>query len=215
MRLRPFVGPLAALAALSGGTAVYATVQTHSAASEGYAGKSPARGDRPETEPTGNPRIATFRDALPILARPRRPSDRVSRAVSVGPLLDGAPADLRAARRIRRSDATPAWIAPSSNGEAVCLIAPGELNCPPASEIARRGVAVATFWHAEGPIRVTGIASASVESVEVVTAEGATVEVPVVDGSFLYETWRAAREVRWVGPDGPEEQRLPRIPGRE
>jgi len=55
---------------------------------------------------------------------------------------------------------------------------------------------VATFWHAEGPIRVTGIASARLESVDVVTAQGTSVRVPVIDGSFLYEAQEAAREVQ-------------------
>jgi hypothetical protein len=83
-----------------------------------------------------------------------------------------------------------------------------------ASEIAARGASVAEFWHADTPVRVTGIALDSVKAVTVVTNDGSAVTIPVVANSFAYESERAARAVRWTGPHGAEEQPLAEIPGR-
>lgn len=209
------------MALVLGAIAVFGvtTVATSSSRPEpsdvGHVGSSPAAGDVPETHPTGNEQPSDIAEAVPVLARPRIASDAVPDAIAQSPILTDGVADLSESRRVQRDGSDDAWIAPSSNRESVCLIAAGELNCPSVRDIETRGAAVATFWHATGPIRVTGIATEQVRSVEVLDADGVAAEVPVADGSFLYESTRAAREVRWVGPSGDETQVLPSIPGRE
>jgi hypothetical protein len=198
---------------LSLGGAVHATSGGAGAArpTASYHGAVPAAGDQPEaTARSGDMPVDVVRGSIHSLTQARTSADAVESGIAGSPILRDDAVDLNSARRVRAST----WIAASSSGDAVCLVAPGELSCPPASEIAARGVSVAEFWHADTPVRVTGIALDSVKAVTVVTNDGSAVTIPVVANSFAYESERAPQAVRWTGPRGSEEQALTEIPGR-
>jgi hypothetical protein len=176
----------------------------------GYHGRTPAPGDVAETQfgASGGRRVGDARVRIGVLSRSRREEDIVDRLIANGPLLDDSVADLSRSRRVRVG-ASHAWIAPSANGEAVCLIAPGELACPGASVIERDGADPGVFWHADGPIRVAGIAADVVTSVTVIYTDGARRAASVDNNAFVVADPRAPRQVAWTGPDGPERVTFP------
>jgi hypothetical protein len=195
---------------LSLGGAVYATSRDPRPAAS-YHGAVPAPGDQPETTAaSGDMAVDAVRGSIHSLVQAQTSEDAVEAGIAGSPILRDHAVALGSARRVRSST----WMAESSSGRAVCLVAPGELSCPPASEIAARGASIAEFWHADTPVRVTGIALDSVKVVTVVTNDGSAVTIPVAANSFIYESEQAPRAVSWTGPHGAEEQTLADIPGR-
>lgn len=193
----------------AGGVVVAGVVTDAPRAPDGYSGAAPDPGDRPESKPARDA-VAAPRTALgvAILERPRTVADRLPEQILRGPLLSDRPAIAAQARRVT---GRKAWIAPSADGVAVCLIAPGELACPPRSAIARQGAAFAFGKHVDTPYRVTAIAADSVTSATVIAHDGSEHRVAVVDNHIEYETRHRPRGVRWEGPAGPQELRLPDV----
>jgi hypothetical protein len=124
---------------LSFGGVVFATSGGAGAArpSASYHGAAPAAGDQPEaTAPSGDMAVDELRGSMESLTRARTSADAVESRIGGSPILRDNVVALDTARRVRAGT----WIAASSSGDAVCLVASGELSCPPASEIAARGV---------------------------------------------------------------------------
>jgi len=166
--------------------------------------------DLPETATTGAElRLSAIRAELSVLRRSVRTSDVAPTAIANGPLLEDHPAVVDQARRVRGME--QAWLAPSSNGEAICVIGAGELACPKSEPLVLRGAAVGIFKHADTPWRVTGVATDDVAEVSVRYGDGQAVTAPVTDNYFSVETATAPLEVSWIGPFGREVEPGPRL----
>jgi hypothetical protein len=150
------------------------------------------------------------RSLLSILERSPRPDDAVPASLAEGPLLSDGVANLGGARRAP-DFARPTWIAPSADGEAVCVVSAGALACPSTTAIRERGAAVGLFKSVDTPWRVLGLAADGVSAVTVVRADGSTTQVDVRANFFAYEDAAPPRELRWRGPKGEQLWRRGRI----
>lgn len=139
-------------------------------------------------------------------------SDIVSAQLVHSPLLDGGVADAGLARRVGFSK--PAWFVPGSDGRSICVLTPASLNCPLSRDVEDHGFAPSMSWTAHGPVRVTGIASDSVASVDIVQQDGSVDSVAVTNNLLDYSGGHPPQEIRWAGPDGPHTVVLPGIEGR-
>lgn len=151
------------------------------------------------------PHVAALRHAHGV-------NDVVSDQLIHSPLLNDGVADAGLSRRVGFSK--PAWLVPGSDGRSICLLTPASLNCPLNKEVEDRGLAPSMSWTAHGSVRVSGIASDAVTSVEIVQADGSVASVAVTNNLFDYSSEHAPREIRWTGPDGPHTAVLPSVRGR-
>lgn len=176
----------------------------------GYVGAEPAPGDRAEDVSLATLHATDVMDRIAILRRAPTVADRVPADIAQSPLFHDNPVALGAARRVEGTQ-RPAWVAPSTSGDAICFFAAGELNCPSAKGIAADGLAISAMWHVDTPVRVVGVASDAVQSITVVARDGSEQRVDVVDNYFELETEHMPTEARWEGPDGREVLRFPNI----
>lgn len=139
-------------------------------------------------------------------------NDVVSDQLVHSPLLSDGVADPGLSRRVGFSK--PAWLVPGSDGRSICVLTAASLNCPLNQDVEDHGLAPSMSWTAHGPVRLSGIASDAVASVEIVQADGSVASVPVTNNLLDYASERAPREIRWTGPDGPHTAVLPSIRGR-
>ncbi len=152
---------------------------------------------------------AVAREQLGVLRRPRRATaDAVAPAVAEQPIVAGG-IDLSAARRVQSSDGEPAWIAPSSDGGAVCAVRAGAATCPAASLLVVTGLTPAINGRNGEPYHVWGIAGDDVSSIVLTEADGTRVPVSVTDNYFDVETDDWPRTLTWTGPDGAESFAFP------
>jgi hypothetical protein len=215
MRKLLLIGTLAVLA--SGGSlaiAVFADASDSTPPPQrpagSYVGEAPAPADQPESMPVGSGMtVGQIVGEIGAIRRSRALSDDVTAAVRAMEPIQASGADFGAARRVSRASEPPMWIAPSKNGEAVCLFGQGEAACPLAKGVKQQGLSVALFKHVDTPWRVTGIAADSISAVTIVKSDGSTVDVPVTNNTFLFEDSQPPRDVRWVGPNGPMSESFP------
>jgi hypothetical protein len=130
---------------------------------------------------------------------------RRQKAIAEGPLMTDGAARPENAQRVRGT--TQAWIAPSSNGEAVCVIGPGEFGCPGADVLERDGASVGFYKHADTPWRVTGVAVDSISSVTARFGDGTSATTTVANNYFALESPTAPVEVRLEGPERSQGRR--------
>lgn len=154
----------------------------------------------PVSAPSGRTRIDAVRNELKVLQRPPERVDLPPAHIVESPLLEDEPARAEDARRVRAVE--QAWIAPSTNREAVCVLGPGELACPSAEVIERDGAAVGFFKHHGTPWRVTGVATDEVTAVTVLRDDGSVSQVPVKHNYFEMESSAPPIELSWEGPNG-------------
>ena len=147
--------------------------------------------------------FAQARSHLSVLRGSKTTKDRIPVSLAHSALFTGDPVDLGTTRMVR-SVGQSAWLANSSDGRSVCEISNGTLACPSVEDIARRGLSPAIFTRAGEPVHVSGIASDEVTSVDVVLADGTVKFVPVEQNLFTIDTTAIPRELRWIGPSGPE-----------
>jgi hypothetical protein len=151
------------------------------------------------------PEVAALRVA-------RGPSDAVTDELVGSTLLNDGVADPALARRVGYTK--PAWLVPASDGRSICVLTTASLSCPLSTDVLEHGLAPSVSWTAQGPVRVSGIASDAVNSVDVILADGTVQAVEVANSLLDYSADRAPREVRWTGPDGPHTFAVPEITGR-
>lgn len=213
-RKRVFVVALAVVATLATGAGAVVMAEIGPGgqpAPDQYVSPAPHPRDVPETEPAGaavqaNEIVA----ALAILRRAPSTADAVpANVASMKLFADGAVA-LGLARKVRGAP-RPTWIAPSSNGEAICYFSPGALSCPAAEELADKGAAIGAVWHANTPVRVTGVVSDGIRSVVVVSRGGSKHAVDAADNYIEFESEQMPQAVYWNGPRGPETLSFPDI----
>jgi hypothetical protein len=196
---RILIGGLSALALAASVTGVVVAQQQ---ADEPYVSSEPAPRDRPETEKTGQSMtVRDVKDHIKPLKRSKQSGDELPAAVANSPLLEDGVVNRDESRKVKGKQR---WIVPSANGEAVCIVATSEVACPPASALAERGADVSVFWHADTPVRVTGIATDAVTAINLIMRDGSRTTIPVEDGSFEAELDTVPREVWWNGPEGRE-----------
>jgi hypothetical protein len=140
------------------------------------------------------------------------PSDAVDDRLVRSPLLGDGVADPGLSRRVGFS--RPAWFVPGSDGRSICVLTSASLNCPPNSDVEDHGLAPSISWTAEGPVRVSGIASDAVTTAEIVRSDGTSVSVAVTNNLLDYASDDAPRKISWTGPDGPHTVVFPDIKGR-
>jgi hypothetical protein len=163
----------------------------------------PVTGDIPETVASGaEVRVADVRNEVSVLRSAARESAAIPDVIAEGPLMTDDAVAEEQARRVRGTE--QAWIAPSANGEAVCVVGQGELACHTAEALGGRGAAVGFFKHAHTPWRTTGVATDDVTSVTVVLPDGQEVTTSVQLNYFSIESDAVPVEVRWDGASGPE-----------
>jgi hypothetical protein len=144
---------------------------------------------------------------IALLRRARGANDDMNAAdVSASP---GAAdtVDVKSARKANKERRL--FVAPSTDGNAVCVLAPGETNCPLADDLVSEGAAPAVFWHADGLVHVTGVATDSVDSVEVVYSDGTVQRLAASDNVLDAQLRERPSVIRWDGPNGREEIRAP------
>jgi hypothetical protein len=151
------------------------------------------------------PQVAALRAA-------HGPDDAVDGRLVRSSLLRGAVADAGLARRVGFTK--PAWFLPGTDGRSICVLTPASLNCPLSKDVEDQGLAPSMSWTAQGPVRVSGIASDSVTSVDIVQQDGTVESVAVTNNLLDYSSESAPREIRWNGLDGPHTVVLPHINGR-
>ena len=156
--------------------------------------------------------LAQLAPDVAALRASHSPNDAVSDRLVHSALLSDGVADAGLARRVGFSK--PVWFLPGADGQSMCVLTPASLNCPLSKDVEDHGFAPSMSWTAQGPVRVTGIASDAVARVEIVQADGAVNAVDVTNNLLDYASERAPREVRWTGPDGPHTFVLPSIKGR-
>lgn len=159
---------------------------------------------------TGRQWRAVARERMRVLRRPRRATaDAIAPAVAQQPVVAAGGIDLAAARKVQPSDAEPAWIAPSSDGSAVCAVRAGAATCPAASLLVVTGLTPAIFGRSGEPYHVWGIAGDDVSSIVLTEADGTRVPVTVTDNYFDVETDDWPRTLTWTGPGGAESFTFP------
>lgn len=160
--------------------------------------------------PSGARGRALARERLRVLRQPRHvAADAVSPGVAAQPTLADGAVDLSAARRVRGSDGEPAWIAPSSDGSAVCAVRAGAVACPPVALLTVTGLSPGLIGRAGEPYRVWGIAGDDVSSLVLVEGDGTRVSVTITDNFFDLATDDWPRALTWTGPSGPESFTFP------
>jgi hypothetical protein len=128
------------------------------------------------------------------------------------PLLSDGVADAGLSRRVGFSK--PSWFVPGSDGRSICVLTSASLNCPPISDVEDHGLAPSISWTAQGPVRVSGIASDAVASADIVRSDGTSVSVAVTNNLLDYASDDAPRQISWTGPDGRHTVVFPSIKGR-
>jgi hypothetical protein len=135
---------------------------------------------------------------------PARGADAVPQRIRRQPLFADAPVDLAAARLVRANSSSPAWIAPSSDGRAVCMIRAGAVACSPLEVLRDKGVAPAVNGRRGQPVSIAGIAVDGIRSVVLIEHDGTRTTVPVADNFFDVQTDAWPRALTWIGPAGSE-----------
>ncbi len=153
---------------------------------------------------------AVAREHLGVLRQPRSvTADTVAPAVAQQPTVTAGGIDLAAARRVATSDGEAAWIAPSSDGSAVCAVRAGAVTCPAASLLEITGVSPGLIGRSGEPYHVWGIAGDDVSSLVLTEGDGTRVSITVTDNFFDVETDDWPRSLTWTGPGGAESFTFP------
>lgn len=118
--------------------------------------------------------------------------------------------DVIAVVDLRKLAAHPgALVAPTRDGTGLCVTAPARMTCGNTETLQEQGVAPAVVANSEA-IHLIGLATDSVQSVEVVYPNGRTQTIEVTDNVIDVKLDSFPESVRWEGPRGPEALPVPR-----
>jgi hypothetical protein len=155
--------------------------------------------------------LALARHEVSALARAADPArDALPPQVADSPLLADGQVDASSARLVRDIGAA-AWLASTADGRGVCELVAGAMACPPVDEIVARGLSPAVFSRKGEPVHLSGVATDSVATVEVIRGDGSTTTVPVVNNLFTLDVDAWPQALRWTGPNGPESFAFPQF----
>lgn len=160
------------------------------------------------SEADADPRTVALQQ-LAVLRRPRAGgADAVPTRVRRQPLFRDGIVEFSAARAVRTMDGARAWMAPSSDGKAVCVLRAGAVACPPVEVLTSEGLTPAINARRGEPVRVWGIATDGVSSIMLTERSGRRSAVPFADNFFDVELDAWPHALSWIGPRGPRSLNL-------